>query len=165
MSSKPHLWISSKSIGSTKQTNQETSRCIYCPINLVPHSLSGTRWQHTKVHPSAGEGAWLWAQLGQDDQMAPDSCFPAITAWKGGAGGEPVLGTVMLGDCASPLCCLLSTRQKCNCNKELAHAYLQLKPKRLLLEITSIWLLSNTGCKWDGFPECHVFTWWHIQNF
>ncbi|KAL2309860.1 hypothetical protein Nmel_006090 [Mimus melanotis] len=69
MSSKPHLRISSKSVGSTKQTNQETSRCIYCPINLVPlPSLAHT-----------GSTQRYIPVLGKEHGCEP--CWGKVTKW------------------------------------------------------------------------------------
>lgn len=77
------------------------SRYIYSTVNLLPHSLSGSRWQHARVHPEA----------------APNSCSSAIVVWKGAAGGKPV----------SALRVVCSARQKTGCKGELTHTCLQLK--------------------------------------
>lgn len=104
------------------------------------------------MHPDSasregGTAASLDGERGPNEDPAPNTCSLAIIAWEGGAGGEPALGTEVLGGCAGPLCCLLSARQKIGCKGELAHTCVQLKPEELMLEVTRTLLLSNIGLK------------------
>lgn len=152
------LGVQSKPI--KKRQGVFTVLLTWCPIPSLAHAGSTQRYipalgRERGCEPSWGKMTkWLPTPAFQPSQHGK-GVLEVSLFWE-----QWCLGTVPV------LCAACSQRgRNVNCNKELAHAYLQLKPKQLLLEITSIWLLSNTGCKWDGFPECHVFTWWHIQNF